>query len=246
MDQIDELARLLRSSECMLIFTGAGISTESGIPDYRGPQGVWKTRQPVYFHEFLASEEKRIEYWEFKLESWEQFRAAQPNAAHAAIAHLEARGQVEAVVTQNIDGLHQEAGCKNVIEMHGTDRAVSCLECGDRSETTPWMEWFAEHRTAPRCPKCGGLLKSATISFGQNLDPAVLEEATAAASRADLALSLGSTLSVNPAAMMPLITAKNGAPYVIINRGETEHDRVATLRLDADVTEVLPAAVAAL
>jgi NAD-dependent deacetylase len=246
MTQIDELTRLLRASEGMLIFTGAGISTQSGIPDYRGPQGVWKTRQPVYFNEFLADEDKRIEYWEFKLESWEQFRAARPNATHAAIADLEARGRVQAVVTQNIDGLHQEAGSKNVIEMHGTDRLVSCLECHARYETTPWMEWFAEHRTTPRCPTCNGLLKSATISFGQNLDPTVLEEATAAASKADLALALGSTLSVNPAAMIPLITAKNGAPYVIINRGETEHDPMATLRLDADVTEVLPTAVAAL
>jgi NAD-dependent deacetylase len=245
MNQIEELARLLRDSRRMLIFTGAGISTQSGIPDYRGPQGVWKTRQPVYFDEFLGSEEKRVEYWDFKLESFEQFQAARPNAAHAAIADLEARGKVEAVVTQNIDGLHQDAGSKNVIEMHGTDRFVDCLSCFKRYQPDRWMEWFCEHRKAPVC-ECGGFLKSATISFGQSLDQAILEAASRAAGQADLAMSLGSTLSVNPAATMPLLTARSGAPYVIINRGETEHDTVATLRIDGDVTEVLPAAVAAI
>ena len=246
MSEIEQLTELLRASERMLIFTGAGISTQSGIPDYRGPQGVWKTRQPVYFDEFLASEEKRVEYWDFKLESFAQFRAARPNAAHAAIVDLEERAKVEAIVTQNIDGLHQDSGSRNVIEMHGTDRWVDCLDCHERYDPAPLMDWFSEHRKCPTCETCGGFLKSATISFGQNLDAAVLDAAANAAAHADLAMSLGSTLSVNPAAMMPLLCARAGAPYVIVNRGPTDHDAVATLRIEGDVTEVLPAAVAAL
>jgi NAD-dependent deacetylase len=245
MAEHDELVALLAAGQRMLVFTGAGISTQSGIPDYRGPKGVWKTRQPVFFDEFLASEDKRIEYWDFKLESYSAYKNARPNVTHLAIAELERLGRVQAVVTQNIDGLHQEAGSSKVIEMHGTDRWIECLECGRRSPPEESMAMFRSERRAPIC-ECGGLLKSATISFGQPLKPEILQRASEAAGEADLAISLGSTLSVNPAAMIPLISVERGAPYVVINRGATAHDALATLRIDGDVSEVFPPAVSAL
>lgn len=240
-----ELVERLVRAECILVFTGAGISTASGIPDFRGPNGVWKRRQPVYFDDFLASEEKRREYWEFKLEAHPIFEAATPNAAHHAIAELERRGRVQAVVTQNIDGLHQAAGSQGVIELHGSARSVECLGCEQQFDPNPWMEEFRRTRRPPRCA-CGGLLKSATISFGQPLRPGVLEQALARAAGADLVLALGSTLSVQPAALVPLAGVRAGAPYVIINQGPTDHDPLANLRLEGDVSALLPAAVAAL
>jgi NAD-dependent protein deacetylase/lipoamidase len=241
------LVDLLRKAQRTLVFTGAGISTGSGIPDFRGPDGVWKKRQPVYHDEFLASEEKRIEYWTYKLEGYERFRDARPNATHLAIAELERLGRVQAVVTQNIDGLHQAAGSSEakVVEVHGTNRFVECLACEERYAPAPLMAWFAEHRTAPVCA-CGGWLKSATISFGQALRPEVVRRAMAEAAEADLVLALGSTLLVQPAAGIPLVAVRAGAPYVIVNRGATDHDAIATLRIEGDVSDVLPLAVAAL
>ena len=199
------------------------------------------------FDEFLASEEQRVAYWDTKLEGWPAMRDARPNAAADAIARLERLGKVEAVVTQNIDGLHQLAGSSpaRVVEVHGTARRIECLSCGASFEVDPKMDEFARTRRAPRCG-CGGLLKSATISFGQALRPEVIAKAERAARAADLVVALGSTLSVYPAAAIPLIAQGRGVPYVVINRGATEHDEVATLRLEGDVTEVLPPAVAAL
>src|SRR5262245_3433762 len=172
---MSQLVDLLQRARHVLVFTGAGISTASGIPDFRGPQGVWKRRQPVFYGEFLASEDKRIEYWEFKLEAARDFAGARPNATHHAIVALQQAGRVQAVVTQNIDGLHQAAGSSedSVIELHGTSRFVECTSCGERGDPAPAMEWFREHRQTPRCA-CGGWLKSATISFGQPLRPDVL------------------------------------------------------------------------
>ncbi len=247
-DLVGDLAALMRNARKMLVFTGAGISTGSGIPDFRGPNGIWKTRQPVYYDEFLASEEKRVEYWDYKYEGYEGFRDAVPNATHAAIAELERMGRLQALVTQNIDGLHQAGGSSPdlVIEVHGTNRWTECVGCGDRRDPAPAMAFFAAERATPRCDACGGFLKLATISFGQSLDTAVLERAVRAAERADFALSLGSTLSVHPAASIPLIPVRNGVPYVIINRGETDQDELATLKIDADVADVVPPAVAQL
>ncbi len=243
----DRLVEYLRAARRILVFTGAGISTGSGIPDYRGPSGVWKTRQPVYFDQFLASHAKRVEYWEFVLESFDGFHTARPNVTHLAIAELERLGRIGAVVTQNIDGLHQDAGSSpdRVVEVHGTNRWVDCLDCGQRNEPAPMMERFRASGEPPVC-ECGGWLKPATISFGQALRPEVLERAATEAAAADMALSLGSTLSVNPAASIPLITTRSGAPYVVINRGPTEHDTLADLRIEGDVGEVLPGAVEAL
>ncbi|MDH3492236.1 MAG: hypothetical protein OEM82_01705 [Acidobacteriota bacterium] len=239
---LESLVRLLSEAERPLFFTGAGMSTGSGIPDFRGPQGVWKTRKPVYYQDFLASEEARVEYWDYKLEGFEGFRDAEPNAAHRALADLERMGKVRVLVTQNIDGLHQYAGNSKVIELHGTNREIECVSCGKRSRPEPAFEEFKRTRRCPVC-KCGGYLKSATISFGQAMPQGLVEKAFAAAARADLAVSVGSTLEVQPAASVPLVVLEKGAPYVVINRGETAHDRVATLRIEGDVNEILPSLV---
>ena len=242
-----ELIKQLRGARRILVFTGAGISTGSGIPDFRGPNGVWTKRQPVYFQDFLRSEDKRIEYWEYKLEAWAHFKDAQPNAAHRAVTRLEALGRVQAVVTQNIDGLHQLAGSRQdrVIEVHGSNRWIECVSCGALTHPGPAMSYFEKHRQPPTC-ECGGFLKSATISFGQPLRPKVMNRAYDEASQSDLVLALGSTLSVYPAAEIPLVALRRAVPYVIINQGPTEHDSLATLRIEGDVTQVLPPAVEAL
>jgi len=243
-----ELSDYLRASKRALIFTGAGISTGSGIPDFRGPQGVWKRRQPVYFQDFLTSEAARIEHWDYKLEGWDGFRNAQPNAVHHAIVALEKAGKVLMVVTQNIDGLHALAGTspERLVEMHGTNLLVECVSCKARNDPAPHFEFFRAHREPPIC-ECGGFVKPATISFGQSLEPHTLERAEQAAIRADLVVALGSTLSVYPAASFPLIAAQRGVSYVVINRGATEHDHelAVSLRIDGDVAEIFPPAVKA-
>ena len=242
-----DLADYLRASQRALIFTGAGISTGSGIPDFRGPQGVWTRRQPVYYHDFMTSEAARIEHWEYKLEAWEAFRTARPNEVHDAIVRLEEAGKLQVVVTQNIDGLHSLAGTspERLVELHGTNSLVECQSCHWRGDPQPYFDIFRAHRTPPLCP-CGGFLKPATISFGQSLEPNELRRASENAVKADLAVALGSTLSVYPAAGFPLLTARRGAPYVIVNRGATEHDGepCVSLRLEGEVSEIFPAAVA--
>ena len=243
-----ELSDYLRSSSAILIFTGAGISTGSGIPDFRGPQGVWTRRQPVYFHDFMTSEAARIEHWDYKLEGWDGFRTAHPNAVHRAIVALENAGKVLMVVTQNIDGLHALAGTspERLVELHGTNLLVECMSCKSRSDPQSHFEFFRANRKSPLCD-CGGFLKPATISFGQSLDPQVLERAQQAAARADLVVALGSTLSVYPAASFPLLAAQRGVPYIIVNRGATDHDHNSSvsLRIDGDVAGIFPAAVEA-
>jgi NAD-dependent deacetylase len=240
------LVEYLRKSRQILIFTGAGISTGSGIPDFRGPHGVWTRRKPVYYDDFMASEAARIEHWDYKLESWERFRSARPNAVHRAVVGLEKAGKLLVVLTQNIDGLHSDAGTSpdRLVELHGTNRLIECQSCHRRSDPEAHLQYFRAYRKAPLCP-CGGFLKPATISFGQGLDPATLERAYDAAREADLVVALGSTLSVYPAASFPLMAAQRGVPYVIINRGATEHDgeRCVSLRLEGEVTEIFPPAV---
>ena len=241
-----QLVELIRSSGRVLIFTGAGISTGSGIPDFRGPEGVWNRRQPVYYQDFMRSGAARVEHWDYKLEGWPGFRAARPNATHHAIVALEKSGKLEMVVTQNIDGLHAVAGTTAVrlVELHGTNAKVECQSCAKVSEPDPHYEFFRRTRRPPIC-ECGGFLKPATISFGQNLRKEVLERAQQAAVRSDLVIALGSTLSVYPAANIPLLSAAKGAPYIIVNRGPTEHDSFneVTLRLDGDVGAIFPPAV---
>ena len=241
-----DLIDYLRASRKALIFTGAGISTASGIPDFRGPQGVWKRRQPVYYDEFMSSEAARLEHWDYKLEGWESFRDARPNAVHEAIVRLERGGRLHTLITQNIDGLHALAGtsAERLVEIHGTNTKVECQSCHERDDPQPHFEFFRKHRTPPLC-RCGGFLKPATISFGQGLDSRELERAQRAALAADLVISLGSTLSVHPAASFPLLAARRGVPYVIINQGETDQDGdpCVNLRLEGEVTGIFPPAV---
>lgn len=242
------LVEHLRASRRILVFTGAGVSTASGIPDFRGPGGVWRRRRPVSYDEFLASEAARVEYWDFKVESWEILRRARPNAVHQAIVALEAADKIVSVVTQNVDGLHRLAGTSPglLVELHGTDRLVSCLRCDATSDPAPHVEAFKATRCPPRCA-CGGPLKPATISFGQSLRATDLARAAGAAAETDLVLALGSTLSVYPAASIPLLAADRGTPYIIANQGATDHDDQpsVTLRLHGDVTAIVPPAIEA-
>ena len=247
MSEIDQLTGLIAGAERILVFTGAGISTGSGIPDYRGPQGIWKTRTPVYYQEFMASAEHRRAHWQQKMEDAATWASASPNAVHRAIVDLENAGKIQMVVTQNIDGLHAAAGTSRpkLVEIHGTNREIECQACGERSAPEPHYESFRSSGEAPLC-HCGGFLKIATISFGQNLRADEMARAFDAADKCDLALALGSTLTVNPAATVPLYATERGTPYVIVNRGATDHDRlrVVTLRINGDVGEIIPPAVA--
>ncbi|HMJ14676.1 MAG TPA: Sir2 family NAD-dependent protein deacetylase, partial [Polyangiaceae bacterium] len=217
---VRELEELLRASRQCLIFTGAGISTASGIPDFRGPNGVWKTRQPVYYQRFMVSAEARAEYWEFKLEGYPVFRDARPNAVHETIVELERAGRVSAVVTQNVDGLHQAAGTARatLIELHGTNREVECTGCKRRETPARCMQDFERTRQPPVCLECGAIMKPAVVMFGEALIPEDLTRAFEASERADLIVALGSSLVVTPAADVPLAGARRGAPYVIINQ----------------------------
>ena len=246
MSDTDTLAALIRGAHRILVFTGAGVSTGSGIRDFRGPQGVWKTRQPVYFDDFVSSSDARVEYWDQKLEAWPSFRDARPNAAHEAAVALEHAGRLLMLLTQNIDGLHSRAGTSRdrLVEIHGTAGEVECLTCHQRSDPGPHMESFATTRKPPIC-RCGGLLKPATISFGQGLRPEDLGRAAGAAGECDLVVALGSTLSVHPAASFPMTAAERGVPYAIVNRGPTEHDGhpAVTVRLEGDVVEIFPPTV---
>lgn len=244
----ETLVDLIGRAKRILVFSGAGISTGSGIPDYRGPQGVWKTKQPVMYQDFMSSDAARREYWAQKAESWASFRDAAPNAVHQAVVALEHAGKIACVVTQNIDGLHEKAGTsrKHLVELHGTNRAVECQSCNARSDPQPHFDAIEAGEPPPKC-HCGGWLKPATISFGQSLRHDDLIRAAEAAQSADLVIALGSTLSVHPAATIPLLAAERGAAYVIVNRGPTEQDRleVVTLRLEGDVGEIFPPAVTA-
>jgi len=245
---LDRLVKYLGEARRILIFTGAGISTGSGIPDFRGPNGIWTRRKPVYYEEFMSSEPARIRHWEYKLETWPALRAAQPNSIHYAIAKLEKAGIVAAVLTQNIDGLHARAGSHpgTLVELHGTNLLIECQSCGWRGDPEPHFEQFRLHHKPPLC-SCGGFLKPATISFGQSLAQETLMRASEAADKADLVIALGSTLSVYPAASFPLAAAKKGVPYVIINRGPTDHDneRCVSLRMEGEIAEIFPPAVEA-
>lgn len=229
----------------VLVFTGAGISTESAIPDFRGPNGVWKTRDPLRYtiQNYLADAQVRREAWQLRLAS--PVDDAVPNAGHRAVAELEALGRVPAVVTQNIDGLHQAAGSRNVIELHGTTREAGCLSCGRRIPMAVALDRVREGDLDPACEVCGGLLKATTISFGQALVEPDVDRAMRLAESCDVCLAVGSTLSVWPAAGVPLQAARSGARLVIVNDGETDLDMAASALIRGRSGEVLPALVAA-
>ncbi len=244
-ENIQTLAHWLRHSKSAVAFTGAGISTESGIPDFRSPGGVWATNSPVYFDDFLRSEESRIEYWRQKSLTHDEFFQAQPNIAHLALAAWERKGVLHGLITQNIDGLHQVGGSVNVLELHGTAREIGCLQCYTRFEAGPLVAEFKDTGRPPVCQKCGGLLKHATISFGQSLSPDVLQTAAAWAKRSDVFLAIGSSLVVTPAADLPALAKRHGAKLAIINRETTPLDHLADIVINDSIGEVFSELAAA-
>lgn len=224
-------------------FSGAGISTESGIPDFRSPNGVWATNRIIEFDEFVNSYEGRVEYWRQKCLAWPQMRAAEPNAGHLAFVDLHRRGKLAALITQNIDGLHQRAGLPSEIvhEIHGTTLAVSCLDCGDRISSDEACGRVAGGDLAPLCRLCGGLLKPATVSFGQPMPVDVVKAAQRAAESCDVFITVGSSLVVYPAAALPVTAKRAGAKLIIVNRDPTPLDQAADAVLRGEIGELLPA-----
>ncbi len=245
-EALDTVAGWLHGANRVLVFTGAGISTESGIPDFRGPNGLWRTNDPALatIQAYLADPAVRRARWRSRLES--PVDRAEPNLGHQAVVELERMGRVEVVVTQNIDGLHQRAGSTRVIELHGTTREASCLSCGDRMPVERVLSRVAEGDDDPACDRCGGILKTATISFGQGLVEADVERAMAEAQRSEVCLTVGSTLAVWPAAGVPLAAAREGSRLVIVNDGETELDTAAAAVIRGRAGTVLPRLVSAL
>ena len=238
-DQIQQVAQWLSSARRAVIFTGAGMSTESGIPDFRSPNGVWSKNKPVYYQEFLASAEARFEYWRQKSLAAADFENAEPNVGHRIIARWEQAGRVTGVITQNIDGLHQMAGSRRVLELHGTVRWIVCVDCQERYEPLPLMAQFRQRQAVPDCQACGGRLKSATVSFGQSLPGGVLDESAEMASQSDVFLAIGSSLVVYPAAGLPDVARRAGAKLVIINRDPTDQDANAHAVLREPIGETL-------
>jgi NAD-dependent protein deacetylase/lipoamidase len=243
MTALDRARRLLAASRRAVAFTGAGVSTASGVPDFRSPGGIWSRYRPVPIQEFVVSEEARRRYWIYKKETHADFARAQPNAAHRTLARLEADGRLLGVITQNIDGLHQDAGSRTVIELHGTNRRVECLSCDREYAAAEIQDRLLAGCQVPTCDSCSGPLKAATISFGQALRPEVLADALRLARSADLLLVLGSSLVVYPAAAIPHEAAAAGAEVVIINREPTPADRIAAAALQGAVEELLPALI---
>jgi NAD-dependent deacetylase len=246
--EIAALASLLRSATRAVVFTGAGISTESGIPDFRSPGGIWTKMMPVQFQDYIADPEARRVSWERRFAMEETWNSVRPNDGHRAVAELAARGIVAHVITQNIDNLHQASGLppEKVIELHGNTSYARCLTCGVRIEIADIRTHFEEQGDAPDCRLCGGIVKTATISFGQAMPEAEMARAEAASLEADLFLVMGSSLSVYPAAAFPLLAKRNGARLAILNREETEQDPYADLVIHGEIGPVLRAAVNAL
>jgi NAD-dependent deacetylase len=232
-EQIEQISQWIISSKRIVIFAGAGLSTESGIPDFRSPGGVWDRYDPedFYFQNFVSSEASREKYWQMATEMYEPMKKAQPNLAHLAIAEMERLGKLDCVVTQNIDGLHFKAGNSEdkVIQLHGTAMYVSCLTCGKRYDRDEIQERLRKGLKAPYCDDCRGPLKPATISFGQSMPEKETQEAYHRSSLSDLFVVIGSSLVVQPAASMPLVAKRNGAKLVIINRDPTSYDDMADL-----------------
>ncbi len=235
------LAKLIEHSWHIVVFTGAGISTESGIPDFRSPGGVWSRMKPIYFQEFVGDEEKRREAWTRAFSGTAGWTGGKPNAGHFAVARLVAEGKATSVITQNVDNLHQESGvpADQVIELHGNASYATCLECAERHELDDLKPAFIERGEVPHCRVCGGLVKTAVISFGQAMPEGPMRAAEDETLSCDLFLVLGSSLAVFPAAGFPLLAKQNGARLAILNRDATELDRYADLVLHDEIGPTL-------
>lgn len=248
-DDIERVRGWVDDAARVVILTGAGISTDSGIPDFRGPQGLW-TKNPAAektatLQHFLSSRDVRVQSWRNRLESdmWQR----DPNIGHFALVDLERRGKLHGLVTQNVDGLHQKAGNSEalMIEVHGTIHRYKCLDCGDEGDIDTVLDRVRDGEDDPACTACGGIVKSATISFGQALVPEVIDRAMQVAAECDLLIAIGTSLAVYPAANVVPVAKRRGAKVVIINAEPTEMDDLADAVLRRGISEVLPRIVAA-
>ncbi len=240
--QIISLAKTWLSSQQQVVFTGAGISTESGIPDFRSKGGLWEKYQPIYYDEFMSSRDARIEYWKRKASLYPNLVAARPNKAHIAVAELHEKGLVKAVVTQNIDGLHQLAGVPNdkVIELHGNTMRVRCMSCDKLESIHDIQQRIEAGDEAPECT-CGGFLKPDTISFGQAMPVEETNKAVNLCNSCDFLLVIGSTLLVQPASLLPGYAKQNGAFLAMINLSETPYDGECDIKIEDKAGEVMSA-----
>jgi NAD-dependent deacetylase len=241
--KIRQFKSLIDLSRQGVIFTGAGISTESGIPDFRSPGGIWTKYQPIDFRDFMASEDMQRESWRRKFASDGVMRNARPNTGHLAVARLVKSGKISHIITQNVDGLHQLSGIPDhkVIELHGNATYAACLDCRKRLELDDIRQIFEKDETLPVCDACGGIVKTATISFGQAMPPDEMQAAEAASLACDLFIAIGSSLVVYPAAGFPSLAKQNGAKLVILNRDPTPLDGIADLVLNAEIGPTLQA-----
>lgn len=235
------LGDLIAGAATIVPFTGAGLSTETGIPDFRSPGGVWTRNRPIAFDEFVASQEARDEAWRRRFAMEAVFAQARPGRGHRALASLYRAGKVPAVITQNIDNLHQASGFapEHVVELHGNTTYARCIECGQHYDLAWVKQRFEPEQAAPDCPACGAPVKTATISFGESMPEGAMQRATELAQHCDLFLAIGSSLVVWPAAGFPLMAKNAGAKLVIINREPTEQDDVADLVIRQDIGETL-------
>jgi NAD-dependent deacetylase len=242
-ERIKSAVSLMREAHSITAFTGAGISTESGISDFRSPGGVWDRYRIVTYQEFVSSKEARLEYWRMKHELFKEMKDARPNRAHTALAGLEKKGKLKCLITQNIDGLHQDAGSSHVIELHGTNRKAVCLSCSKLWPIENIHATLEKEGFEPLCNECGGFIKPATVSFGQAMPEQEMIKAYECSVTCNLFLMIGSSLQVEPAASLPLQAHSAGAKLVYINRTPTSSDHLAAVTFREDAGKVLSAMV---
>ena len=235
-----ELSQYINEAKNIVIFTGAGISTESGIPDFRGPQGVWKTNTPIYFQDFIGSEEVRKDSWKRKFSGQDIIKKAKPNIGHLAVAEIINKHESAYLITQNVDNLHQDAGVPDdkITEIHGNAHYASCLDCGIRYELNSIKKAFLENETVPYCDSCGGIIKTATISFGQSMPEEGMQIAQRKTLGCDLFITIGTSLVVYPAAGFPKLAKEIGAKLIIINNEPTDFDPIADLVIHEQIGKV--------
>jgi NAD-dependent deacetylase len=235
-----DLSQYIDQANNIVIFTGAGISTESGIPDFRGPQGVWKTNTPIYFQDFIGSEEVRKDSWKRKFSGQDIIKKAKPNIGHLAVAEVINKHESAYLITQNVDNLHQDAGVPDdkITEIHGNAHYASCLDCGIRYELNSIKKAFLENETVPYCDSCGGIIKTATISFGQPMPEEGMQIAQRKTLGCDLFITIGTSLVVYPAAGFPKLAKEIGAKLIIINNEPTDFDPIADLVIHEQIGKV--------
>jgi NAD-dependent protein deacetylase/lipoamidase len=245
-EKLQYASELMKQAQRIVALTGAGISTESGIPDFRSPGSIWLQQPPVSYQDFITKPEARQKYWQTRRNLYGQVSAAQPNAAHLALVDLEKKKRLLGIVTQNFDGLHHDAGNdpKQILELHGTSRAAACTHCGQRSSIQELQQRIDAGEIDPLCSDCGGYLKAATILFGQRIPDNVLARAKELSFACDLFLVVGSSLKVNPAAILPRIALKNDVPLIIINLQPTHLDDYAEIVINEKAGDVLPQIIA--